>query len=145
MLHQKVMAEICKRHNIAAWKSDLNSHMTMWIIRRIENQKFPSRSCVDKTNAHFWNVGIIRTHAGATVRWTSYQLNQYFSKTSFTSEAYLYHVCFMYLLLPSSPCLLDLVDIEKKLREAKAERERLLRERVSHLPWHLKSTHSIVH
>lgn len=34
-----------------------------------------------------------------------------------------------------SPCLLDLVEIEKKLREAKAERERLLRERVSHLPW----------
>ncbi|XP_054596948.1 pleckstrin homology-like domain family B member 3 isoform X2 [Nothobranchius furzeri] len=28
-----------------------------------------------------------------------------------------------------SPCLLDLVEIEKKLREAKAERERLLRER----------------
>lgn len=30
---------------------------------------------------------------------------------------------------------MDLVEIEKKLREAKAERERLLRERVSHLPW----------
>ncbi|XP_072249896.1 uncharacterized protein phldb3 isoform X3 [Leuresthes tenuis] len=29
----------------------------------------------------------------------------------------------------ASPCLLDLVEIEKKLREAKAERERLLRER----------------
>ncbi|XP_055019776.1 pleckstrin homology-like domain family B member 3 isoform X2 [Boleophthalmus pectinirostris] len=29
----------------------------------------------------------------------------------------------------TSPCLLDLVEIEKKLREAKAERERLLRER----------------
>lgn len=34
----------------------------------------------------------------------------------------------------SSPTLLDLVEIEKKLREAKAEREKLLRERVSHLP-----------
>lgn len=29
----------------------------------------------------------------------------------------------------ASPCLLDLIEIEKKLREAKAERERLLRER----------------
>uniref|UniRef100_A0A8D2ZUB0 PH domain-containing protein n=2 Tax=Scophthalmus maximus TaxID=52904 RepID=A0A8D2ZUB0_SCOMX len=29
----------------------------------------------------------------------------------------------------ASPCLLDLVEIEKKLKEAKAERERLLRER----------------
>ncbi|GLD46300.1 pleckstrin homology-like domain family B member 3, partial [Lates japonicus] len=29
----------------------------------------------------------------------------------------------------ASPCMLDLVEIEKKLREAKAERERLLRER----------------
>lgn len=38
-------------------------------------------------------------------------------------------------LPPCSPCLLDLVEIERKLREAKAERERLLRERVSHLPW----------
>lgn len=34
-----------------------------------------------------------------------------------------------------SPSLLDLVEIERKLREAKAERERLLRERVSHPPW----------
>lgn len=30
---------------------------------------------------------------------------------------------------------MDLVEIERKLREAKAEREKLLRERVSHLPW----------
>ncbi|KAM7383085.1 hypothetical protein PAMP_002767 [Pampus punctatissimus] len=33
-----------------------------------------------------------------------------------------------------SPCLLDLVEIEKKLREAKAEKERLLRERLRSLP-----------
>lgn len=38
-------------------------------------------------------------------------------------------------LFSYSPCLLDLIEIEKKLREAKAERERLLRERVSHLLW----------
>ncbi|KAK7887000.1 hypothetical protein WMY93_026621 [Mugilogobius chulae] len=35
----------------------------------------------------------------------------------------------------TSPSLLDLVEIEKKLREAKAERERLLRERVSVFGW----------
>lgn len=34
----------------------------------------------------------------------------------------------------NSPNLLDLKEIEKKLREAKAEREKLLKERVSRLP-----------
>lgn len=38
-----------------------------------------------------------------------------------------------FMCSPCSPTLLDLVEIERKLREAKAEREKLLRERVSHL------------
>lgn len=40
----------------------------------------------------------------------------------------------MLSILIDSPNLLDLKEIEKKLREAKAEREKLLKERVSRLP-----------
>lgn len=47
----------------------------------------------------------------------------------------LYQLLSLMNVTSHSPSLLDLVEIEKKLREAKAEREKLLRERVSHLPW----------
>lgn len=43
-----------------------------------------------------------------------------------------------------SPTLLDLVEIERKLKEAKAEREKLLRERVSHLSWETLADSSII-
>lgn len=45
---------------------------------------------------------------------------------------------------PCSPTLLDLVEIERKLREAKAEREKLLRERVSHLSWETLADASVI-
>lgn len=39
---------------------------------------------------------------------------------------------------------MDLVEIERKLREAKAEREKLLRERVSHLSWETLADASVI-